>query len=222
MWGVIASSFLSAQGSSDGKGGIPLGSFSDGETPLGQLNDFWGSFTGTPAEFFLQAGKKWVAEAKQKFDATVNTIPEIAFNDLSKKLNFGVLKFDLALRNSSQTKTKVGNRASMNDVKKAVSNIANLESQHNYNYNKSPLTESYTDRKHKGTYTFYKYKLTKKTISFFGNFTSNGVPNSDTLSKSNTPKMIGYGILAVVLFKMFSNNNYRKIGRNKGFFKFLN
>lgn len=190
--------------------GLPLGSFSDGSTILGKVNDFWGSFTGTKAEVFLNDGKKTVAALKQAFQQTFLANPTLALNNYEKGLNFNKGRFTAALKNASQTKTRVGNQQSLNDVVKAIQELKTFISSKSKEYSfkvKQTLNDVYRVGKHQGAYSWKIYEVTKKQVSstvqkassIVGSFFGASDEKNTNSNKGNT-NLIGLVIAAIVLF----------------------
>ena len=145
--------------------GLGFGSFDDAGSLLGKANDFWGSFTGTSAEVFANAGKNAVKQLKQSFQANFITDPSSALTSYEYGLNHAKGRFTAALSNSSQSKTKIGNKASLDDVIKSISELKTFISSKSKDYNFKVLrTENDSNKvgKHIGNYSWNVYEVTKK------------------------------------------------------------
>jgi hypothetical protein len=180
---------------------------------LGQMNDLWGSFTGTSASTFMEAGLKTVSQAEQKLKSNLSSNPSGALTEFSRFLNDSRAKYKNALSNSSQSKTRDGNRKSMNDVQSAINKIPQFinKLEKTYSVSKTSKQASRTDfGKYTTDYTYYVYEVTKKSVNASGidySSTSNGVPTQPIKSS------MGYfaiGLMAWLLFSKKANKQAKK------------
>jgi hypothetical protein len=176
-------------------GGLFGDMFSTGA--LSKANDVWGSFTGTDASVFVEAGGKSVVQAEQNLKDNLSADPSTAFSEYSRFLADELARYTNALSNSSQSKTREGNKKSMADVKKAISNISILETKLKEIYAISKTTKqgSRTDfGRYTTKYSYSEYTITKKPDSLK---TKLGALKSET-SGSTAYMSIGFGLLAIL------------------------
>jgi hypothetical protein len=179
FWSAIASTVVGGAGG----GALDMSNlfnFSDPDSIGGKLNDLWGSFTGTSAAVFAGEGNTWVNDAKKNLEAGVKSNPSLALSTYAKKLAEGVIEFQYRLENSSQTKTKVGNTTSRDEVQAALNDLPKLEQKLSAGYGIKKQTRSeqvqHATLKKLGpkTLTYFEYQLTEKFSSKGGN-SANGL-----------------------------------------------
>jgi hypothetical protein len=174
---------------------------------LSGVNDTWGSFTGTSASVFLEAGQKSVKQAEQNLQQNLNSDPSGSLTEFSRFLNDELARFTNALSNSSQGKTRKGNQKSISDVKKAVDNIPNLVSKLKSSYSITSIKKqgSRTDfGKYTTPYTFSQFSLSSKNNQKSVNikdvpFSSQNPNDSASNEEKSSFLTIGLGILAVLV-----------------------
>jgi hypothetical protein len=171
---------------------------------LGKLNDIYGSFTGTSASVFLEAGGKSVQMAQGNLQSNLSSNPSAALTEYSRFLNDEHSKFKNALSNSSQTKTREGNQKSMDDVKIAINAIPQLETKLKevYNISKTLQNASRTDfGKYTTSYSYNKYTLTEKQtekkleIEDITNFVSDKTKTLTSEKSTNSIAALAIGVL---------------------------
>ena len=187
---------------------------------LGKANDFWGSFTGTSASTFLEAGQKSVQKAQNILQTTLESNPSKALTTYSQTLWDEWARFSNASSNSSQSKTRKGNAKSVSDVKNAIDNIPALITQLETSYHITSRSKSgsrtdfgkYTKRYAFKIYTLSKRKNVKKEV------TQTEQNNTSTASTSTASAPVqnqaSMGFLAVIILLLVSRNK----SKSKGFF----
>jgi hypothetical protein len=179
-------------------GGLFGDMFSTGA--LSKANDVWGSFTGTSASVFLEAGAKSVQQAEQNLQSNLASNPSAAFTEFSRFLSDELARYTNAFKNSSQSKTREGNKKSMADIKKAILNIPTLERKLKDSYSISKITKQGTRTdfgKYTTKYSYSEFKFSDKptAVKTIKNLTS------ETLEAKSTPFVaLGVGALAFLFF----------------------
>lgn len=175
----------------------------------GILSDIFGG--GTPASVFLEAGEKAVNEANNNFKNSFPTNPTEAFNQYVYILNNWKARFESALANSSQRKTREGNQKSLNDVIDAIKKIPSIQNKLSNSY-KFRIVGSKSGTERTGSKTAsYNYNIYEVTPIGNSTNTNLGFNNLNTgITTTNTNNTLGN--LIQLANGLYQNTQTGKVG----------